>query len=240
MCIRDRIYINGKPVADQPGVQYNYYVQTKGSYISEEMFRKWGVSKDDDSLITEDNYLTSLLPFKKNANGKLNPVYLIPATKTMIQTIRNSPGIDTVFLQKDVVGAENIGGPTYPLNDRFTWTRDNFGPLWIPAKGATIRLTPDNIILYKRVINNYEGQQLTEKNGVAYLNGKKADTYTFQMDYYWMMGDNRHCSADSRAWGFVPEDHIVGKPICVWLSLDKDRSLFDGKIRWNRFFKKAY
>ena len=75
------------------------------------------------------------------------------------------------------------------------------------------------------------------RNGQIYINGKPADTYTFRMDYYWMMGDNRDKSADSRYWGFVPEDHVVGKPIVVWLSLDKDRGWFDGKIRWNRIFK---
>lgn len=238
--INNKVYINGKPIQDQPGVQYNYYVQTKGSYISEDQFRKWGVSKDDRTMLTNDNYLISLLPFKKNANGKINPIYTFPATKSLIETIRHSSAIDTVIIQPDAVGDYELGGATYPLNERFTWTRDNFGPLWIPAKGATINLTTDNLILYERVIRNYEGQQLVIKNGVAFINGKKADKYTFKMDYYWMMGDNRHNSADCRAWGFVPEDHIVGKPICVWLSLDKDRSLFDGKIRWNRFFKKAF
>jgi len=238
--INNQVYINNKPITDEPGVQYNYFVQTKGTYISAEMFRKWGISKDDDSLLTDDNFILSLLPVKKNANGKYNPVYLLPATKEMIKNIKNYTAIDTVFIQKDIIGGNNIGGTTYPLNDQITWTRDNFGPLWIPAKGATIKLTARNLIIYERVIRNYEDNQLEIKNGIAFINGKSADKYTFKMDYYWMMGDNRHNSADCRAWGFVPEDHIVGKPICVWLSLDKDRSLFDGKIRWNRFFKKAY
>jgi len=238
--VNNQVYINGKSIQDQPGVQYNYYVQTKGSYISEDQFRKWGVSKDDRTMLTNDDYLINLLPFKKNASGKINPIYGFPATKALIETIKHSSAIDTVFIQPDAIGDYELGGPTYPLSEQFTWTRDNFGPLWIPAKGATINLTTDNLILYERVIRNYEGQQLVIKNGVAFINGKKADKYTFKMDYYWMMGDNRHNSADCRAWGFVPEDHIVGKPICVWLSLDKDRSLFDGKIRWNRFFKKAF
>jgi len=238
--VNNQVFINGKAIMDQPGVQYNYFVQTKGGQIAEEQFREWGVSNEDHYMITQDNALISLLPFKKNANGSYNPIYHFPATKELIQTIRKSSAIEKVIIEPDAVGNYDIGGTTYPLNDRFTWKRDNFGPLWIPAKGATIRLTPDNLILYGRVIRNYEGQKLDIRNGVAYINGKKVDKYTFTMDYYWMMGDNRHNSADSRAWGFVPEDHVVGKPICVWLSLDKDRSLFDGKIRWNRFFKKAY
>ena len=115
--------------------------------------------------------------------------------------------------------------------------RDNYGPLWIPKKGTTIPLTERNIALYKRCIVNYEHNKLEVKDSKVYINGKPETTYTFKYDYYWMMGDNRHNSADSRSWGFVPEDHIVGKPIMIWLSLDKDRSLFDGGIRWNRMFR---
>ena len=114
---------------------------------------------------------------------------------------------------------------------------DNYGPLWIPKKGTTIPLTERNIALYKRCIVNYEHNKLEVKDSKVYINGKPETTYTFKYDYYWMMGDNRHNSADSRSWGFVPEDHIVGKPIMIWLSLDKDRSLFDGGIRWNRMFR---
>ena len=117
------------------------------------------------------------------------------------------------------------------------WTRDNYGPIWIPKRGATIELTPENLAIYRRCIKNYEHNDLEEKDGVIYINGKPATTYTFQYDYYWMMGDNRHNSADSRSWGFVPEDHIVGKPIMIWLSLNKDRDWFDGKIRWERLFR---
>ena len=130
-----------------------------------------------------------------------------------------------------------MGGPTYPVDYETGWTRDNYGPIWIPQRGATIELTPQNLALYSRCIKNYEGNQLEVKGDKVWINGAEATTYTFQYDYYWMMGDNRHNSADSRSWGFVPEDHIVGKPILVWLSLDKDRSLFDGGIRWNRIFR---
>jgi signal peptidase I len=115
--------------------------------------------------------------------------------------------------------------------------RNNYGPIWIPAKGATITLTEDNLPIYERCIVAYEGNKLEVKPDGIYINGEKTNEYTFKMDYYWMMGDNRHNSADSRYWGFVPEDHVVGKPIVVWLSLDKDRGWFDGKIRWNRLFK---
>jgi len=234
------VMIDGKPIEDQPGVQFNYYVQTKGSYISDELFRKWDISKDDRSMIAQTDYKATILPFHKDANGKMNPVYQFPATKSVIEKIRKSAIIDTVIIEPDVLGELEIGGLTYPLSPEIKWKRDHFGPLWIPKKGATIALTHQNLLLYSRVIHNYEGHLLEVLDGKAFLDGMPATTYTFQMDYYWMMGDNRHNSADSRAWGFVPEDHIVGKPICVWLSLDKDRGIFDGKIRWKRFLKKAY
>ena len=124
----------------------------------------------------------------------------------------------------------------YPLKLYTHWNRSNYGPIWIPAKGATITLTPDNMPNYERGITAYEGNKLEQKEDGIYINGVKTDQYTFQLDYYWMMGDNRHNSADSRYWGFVPEDHVVGKPIVVWLSLDQDRGWFVGKIRWNRLF----
>ncbi|MDR1682154.1 MAG: signal peptidase I, partial [Candidatus Symbiothrix sp.] len=132
---------------------------------------------------------------------------------------------------------ENQGGATYPYGYETGWSRDNFGPLWIPKKGATIVLNEWNLALYKRCIVNYENNTLRTDGNQIYINGIPANSYTFQQDYYFMMGDNRHNSADSRCWGFVPEDHIVGKPIMIWLSMDKDRNWFDGKIRWNRLFR---
>ena len=126
----------------------------------------------------------------------------------------------------------------YPQNAYTGWTQDNYGPIWIPKKGESIKLSLDNIAIYERPIRVYEGNDLkVTADGDILINGQKASEYTFKMDYYWMQGDNRHCSADSRYWGFVPEDHIVGKPIFIWLSTDVDRAWFSGHhIRWNRLF----
>lgn len=126
--------------------------------------------------------------------------------------------------------------PNDPKNFR-NWTGDDFGPIYIPAKGETVVITPNNLSLYKRIIGTYEGNDLEVKNGRIYINGEKSTEYTFQQNYYWAMGDNRHASEDSRYWGFVPADHIVGKPLFIWMSI-KNRKLSDG-IRFNRIFKSA-
>lgn len=117
----------------------------------------------------------------------------------------------------------------------YAWNEDNFGPFWIPKAGVTIDINLKNLPLYKRAIEVYENNKLVVKDGKIFINGKISDKYTFKQDYYFMMGDNRHNSADSRFWGLVPEDHIVGTPLFVWLSLDKDKSIFS-KVRWNRLF----
>ena len=143
--------------------------------------------------------------------------------------------------RKDLVESVKLNtvaqtGDLYPLNAYTGWTRDNYGPVWIPKKGKTIRLTLANLPIYERVIRVYEENDLQVRNGRIFINNQPATSYTFKMDYYWMMGDNRHNSADSRYWGFVPEDHIVGKPIFIWWSHDVDYPGFKG-IRWSRLFK---
>lgn len=210
--IKNRIvYLDGKANKEPENVQYTYNVKLKQS-LPDDFIREQGISRED---------LMSL-----NQNG------FMPLTKGAVKAMQR---------RKDLVESVTLNtkaavGEVYPLNAVTGWTRDNYGPIWIPKKGESIRLTVDNIAVYERPIRVYEGNDLEVKNGQIYINGKLVTGYTFKMDYYWMMGDNRHNSADSRYWGFVPEDHIVGKPIFVWMSIDPDRGLFSG-IRWSRLFK---
>ncbi|MDE5711481.1 signal peptidase I [uncultured Bacteroides sp.] len=231
------VYIDGKAIKSPTEMQFNYFVQTTGAYIPEELFRELGISIEDRLLMSngtgwEENLISMGLNLR-NAQGNLTPVYHLPLTRQMHETLLAHKKL----ISKIVIEPDEFSGQMYPQNLYSGWTRDNYGPIWIPAKGATIQLTADNLPIYERCIVAYEGNKLEVKEDGIYINGEKSDSYTFQMDYYWMMGDNRHNSADSRYWGFVPEDHVVGKPIVVWLSLDKDRGWFSGKIRWNRIFK---
>ena len=234
---KGQVYIDGKAIENPTEMQFNYFVQTTGPYITDDMFRELGISKEDQTLMTdglgwEENLIEMGLD-RRDVQGRLAPVYHLPLTQKMYETLSGNKKL----ISNIIIEPGEFSGQMYPLNLYTKWDRNNYGPIWIPAKGATIKLTEDNLPIYERCIVAYEGNKLEVKEDGIYINGEKTDSYTFNMDYYWMMGDNRDKSADSRYWGFVPEDHVVGKPIVVWLSLDKDRGWFDGKIRWNRIFK---
>ena len=142
-----------------------------------------------------------------------------------------------VSVKKQIIPAGNADVYIFPHSpEAYPWNVDNFGPLYIPKKGATVDLNMTNLPIYKRIIGVYEHNKLDVRDSVIYINDEPATSYTFKMNYYWMMGDNRHKSADSRYWGFVPEDHIVGKASIIWMSLDKDKS-FPQNIRFNRILK---
>lgn len=231
-----QVMIDGKAIENPEDLQFNYLVQTTGPYIPDNIFRELEISKDDQNLqkAEGDSEFLALGLDNRDAQGVLSPIYRMPLTKKMYDALSSNKKL----ISKIVKEPENFyPDKVYPQNLYNQWSRDNYGPIWIPAKGATITLTEDNLPIYERCIEAYEGNKLEIKTDGIYINGVKTDKYTFQLDYYWMMGDNRHCSSDSRYWGFVPEDHVVGKPIVVWLSLNKDRNWFDGRIRWNRIFK---
>lgn len=210
--IKNRIvYLDGKANKEPENVQYTYYVKLKAD-LPDDLLKELGISGEDLLSLNQNGYM----PLTKKA------VKVLSARKDLVASIR--------------LNTDAATGEVYPLNAVTGWTRDNYGPIWIPKKGETVQLTLKNIALYERPIRVYEHNQLDVRNGRIYINGRETHSYTFKMDYYWMMGDNRHNSADSRYWGFVPEDHIVGKPIFIWWSSDPDRRGFSG-IRWNRLFR---
>ena len=211
--IKNRIvYLNGKANKEPENVQYTYNMKLKGD-LREDLIEELGITNED------------LLSY--NQSG------VIPLTRKAYETLKRCKNL----VQSISINTEAPVGDLYPLNAVTGWTRDNYGPIWIPAKGKSIALNLKNLPIYERCIKVYEGNDLKVDNkGNIFINGKLAKSYTFKMDYYWMMGDNRHNSADSRYWGFVPEDHIVGKPIFIWWSHSPDHPGFKG-IRWNRLFK---
>jgi signal peptidase I len=240
--IKDRVvYINGEANKEPDQVQYTYFVKLNGistlKLLSEEMDdmrQELGISVEDiESLGRLHGYDLAM-------GNVINTEVLqqfdgyMPLTSHAAQQLKQRAIVSDirVVTDKDV-----DSGKTYPLNLNTGWTRDNYGPIWIPKKGETIQLSLDNIAIYERPIRAYEKNDLRVSNGKIFINGEETTEYTFKLDYYWMMGDNRHNSADSRYWGFVPEDHVVGKPIFIWWSSDPDRGLFSGGIRWSRLFR---
>jgi signal peptidase I len=210
------VYINSKLVPENKTQQFNYVVSTNGTTINPKAFERLGVYKSDQTMVS-------------------GSAYMLPLTRL------NSEAISKFANVKDVSPLFSRAGEyaphIFPYSRTFGWNEDNYGPLWIPVKGISVKLDTSNLCLYNRIIDVYEDNDLRVEGKTIYINDKPAESYTFKMDYYFMMGDNRHNSADSRYWGFVPEDHIVGKPKFIWLSLDKESSGLK-KVRLKRMFMK--
>ena len=224
--VDDVVYINGKAIENADDVQFNYIIEVNGT-IPRSMWEEVGVRIDDHGMAPQESVYDS------------RKFYDVPLTAKAKAIVEKWPQVVAPLRHErdfyDLSGDFTL----FPGNDPYGWTRPNMGEIWIPKKGATLKLNAQNYPMYERAIRTYEGNDLEMRDGKIYINGKPTDSYTFKMDYYWMMGDNRDRSADSRYWGFVPEDHIVGTPILVLISIDDQKSLFEGSIRWDRIFRDA-
>lgn len=209
-----QLYVNGTMADNPENLQYDYIVRTNGTPLNKMKLQELGIAFDDMGMISSAEYY-------------------LPLTKEMVEKLQKFPNVTSVTRSL----ATGVDPDIFPFSpENYPWNVDNFGPLYVPKKGDRVELNMKTLPLYERIIEAFEGNKLEVRDSIIYVNGQQADSYTFDMDYYWMMGDNRHRSADSRYWGFVPEDHIVGKAYFIWLSLDKDKS-FLNKIRWNRIFR---
>lgn len=217
----DTVYINGKAIAEPENVEYNYIIPVSGP-ISAEKWHEIGVRAEDHQFN----------PIRNDYEGYW--FYDVPLSKSMKAEVEKWHEVIAPLKRETDTGILDLSG-VFPLGNTYGWTRPEMGEFWIPKRGTTLHLTANNLPLYERCIRVYEGNDLEVRDGKIYINGKQTDHYTFKMDYYWMMGDNRDRSLDSRYWGFVPEDHIVGSPVFIIMSLDQERGWTEGKMRWNRF-----
>tara|TARA_R110001592_G_scaffold52046_1_gene159614 strand:- start:266 stop:1795 length:1530 start_codon:yes stop_codon:yes gene_type:complete len=211
-----KLMINDAAAYFDENAQFTYKVVTDGTGFNEKMLQKKGITTEPVQKISD--YGEYELTLTDEAVEKVKQFSYVKSVE------RNVEPLGYVYKFQNQ--------PVFPNDTAYNWTRDNFGPMVIPEKGMTVDLSLNNLPLYKRIIHNYEKHELKVTDGKIYIDGVEATSYTFAMDYYWMMGDNRHNSLDSRYWGFVPEDHIVGKAVFVWMSYDAQL----GRIRWERLF----
>ena len=222
LSIKDgQVYVNSEAQKRFPGMQMTYEVVTDGNPVNPLILREMGVN-------SSEVYYSSALPGYP----------ALPLTDSRLEKVKALANVVSVTPNIDTYPAQYADSEIFLFPYTETgWTKDNYGPIWIPKAGATVVLTKENLPLYRRIIEVYEGNTLEVKeDGSIFVNGQLTTAYTFGMDYYFMMGDNRHNSLDSRYWGFVPEDHIVGKPSVIWFSSDANRS-FPKNIRWGRLLK---
>lgn len=207
------VYTNGKvlPLPERAKLQQSYKVVTDGTNVNFSGILYDLKVTDPAGYIAQDT------------------LYVVALTEEGVARLKSYPGV------KDVIKIKNTPDTKVFLHTK-NWSIDNFGPIYIPKAGATVALTSETLPFYKEIIKEYEHNTLEVKNNQIYINGAVATTYTFQQNYYWMMGDNRHNSEDSRIWGYVPEDHIVGKPVFIWMSWDTNGKGIINKIRWERMF----
>jgi signal peptidase I len=205
--VNSQVYVNGRAMGNAPKAQTSYNVNTDGAELNPKLL--------------DDMHITVRRQYSADAFEMIIPADQLSAFKT-IANIKNVTAV--------VQPAGMYDSEVFPHNQNFKWNIDNYGPLKMPAKGWTIALNDSTLALYRRAIEVYEDNTVEVKGKDIFINGKKATQYTFKMDYYWMMGDNRHDSLDSRFWGYVPEDHIIGKAALTWFSTDSTKNILNNKL----------
>lgn len=211
--VNAQVFINGKANPNAPAAQTSYAVKTDGREMNPKVF--------------EDLHIEIRQQLAENTFEMIVPTENLAVLKSYSNIKSIQPIIET---------KGEFNPQIFPHNPRFKWNEDNFGPLVLPKKGMVIPLNDSTLVLYRQAIQFYENNKLEVKGNTVFINGKKADSYTFKLNYYWMMGDNRHNSLDSRFWGYVPEDHIIGKAMITWMGVDSSATGFN-KIRWDRILK---
>ncbi|WP_452228820.1 MULTISPECIES: signal peptidase I [unclassified Lacinutrix] len=221
LSVRDGyVFINGKQneLPDRAKLQFSYLVKTKNNqdFNLQYLHDRYGMNPNRVGKVDQDVY-------------KFMGIY-----KGDLEKFKNNPKVDQIIPLKEEEGKRNPG--IFPHDPNYNWNNDYFGNLYIPEKGKTVDLNLNVLPIYKRIITEYENNTLQVKGNQIFINDALATNYTFKQDYYWLMGDNRHDSQDSRTWGFVPFDHVVGKPVFIWFSWDSDGQGIKNKIRWERLF----
>lgn len=239
-----QVYINDEAIENPENMQSVYLVYTNGSSISNSYWKSLGIyTKGSEPVLDPDvweitdesavRFFLGRMGVELDSASQVNPMYRVNMTQAKAEAVARRKDVVKVALRPldyEVLTSDGV----FPDHPAFGWHPSNFGPLWIPQAGKSIELNEENEVLYGRCIRTYEKNTLEKDSAGNYiLNGAVATSYTFTMDYYWMMGDNRDNSLDSRYWGFVPEDHIVGTPLFIWMSINQET----GEFRWDRLFK---
>ncbi len=243
--VDDTIYINGKPQAQPEHVQFGYFI-TSDNPLNEELLHEAGITPSDVQDLSHQFRPDQIASLAQAIPSVISSRYLyaLPLTNDMITSLSEQGYLKEALKTSKIMPTYGSAAMLFPQGVSDMWTLSDYGGeygLWIPKKGDTIELTPENWAIYERCIRNYENHPEAHlgNDGRVYFGDTPVEKYTFALDYYFMMGDNRDYSQDSRFWGFVPEDHIVGSPMFVLISFDRDRSIFNGGIRWNRVFRDA-
>lgn len=233
------VYINGEKndLPDRAKIQFAFKIVSKRPLV---MVNRNGMPTNIPSPTLYDRYNISDIGVMEIDQNTKEIIHVAHITESVAEQLRNFPDISSV--ERIKAAPDQHDSSIFPYSEEYPWNTEFFGPIYIPEAGKTVAITPETIPFYKRIIEVYEGsemgidQKISQSGTQVLMNGAPITEYTFKMDYYWMMGDNRNNSQDARSWGYVPYNHVVGKPVFIWMSWDSNKNGIMNKIRWNRLF----